>query len=215
MSNEVSKNKSDKLGLFVGVAVLCVVALTTVYFVVVQNRSQVQEPVQQGSAVAPGAQSQTQVSQGETTASWQTYTNEQYGFEFKYPIGYEFHKEENLLDPQFYVRASEEVSKARQANFSFGVSITEKFLRPEEGVAKNPQEWIAMQKDMNTVYSQTLVNGEVAYTDMEESIVSGDKFSDTVLFRQKGKVYDMYVIKVRKSSIEEKILSTFRFINVE
>ena len=90
-----------KLVEILGVAVLILLG-TIIYFATISNVSQPEPVVKQPATPAPAAQAPTQPVATQpapvANANWKTYTNKEYGFEFKYPENLSIKNNANIGD---------------------------------------------------------------------------------------------------------------------
>lgn len=198
-----------------GVVVVILIG-TTIYFATINKASQPVAPapkVAQQPVPTPATQPVAPVVQPvDEFASWQTFTDAKLGIEVKYPSGYvaKIGDEKKTFDPSFYISNPSKVEvKGISHNYAFELNINSNFIGGTDGRAKNPTEWLAIQKESGDNFTKTIVGGQTAYVKDNKS--GGVDSKEYAVFLSKGTMYDMYQIIIRKDDAGEKILSTLKF----
>ncbi|PIR42491.1 hypothetical protein CO058_03720 [candidate division WWE3 bacterium CG_4_9_14_0_2_um_filter_35_11] len=96
-----------------GLVIALGLALTYVSYLLNNSRTFIVENTPISEVVAPGSPESQGISE-DPTANWKTYTNEGYGFEFKYPAT--FHVREDL-GPNFVMGLSRPAGMTKEAPF--------------------------------------------------------------------------------------------------
>jgi hypothetical protein len=158
-----------------------------------------------------------------TTPALATYTNAKWGFEVKYPTGYEVEVDvEKVTELDFAIRKTGDKEEAKNtdgvcANCALILQVLPKFIGGSEDSAfKTPEDWVKFQrdgglqkqKDRGLNFSQTTLAGKTAYYSAE--LEPGRK--TYLIFVSNGVMYDRYDISAKgNDSNADTILSTFKF----
>ncbi|MEI7621424.1 MAG: hypothetical protein WCJ51_02735 [Candidatus Moraniibacteriota bacterium] len=190
------QNKQGNIKMFaiVGVIVAVSVGLIAWFFV-----TKTRVPATQIVPTQPIAQvAQPQSDSNAIPADWQTYTNEKYGFSFKYPAtGYEFHVGRPSIyadEPQFFVKNSND---SDEGYYTFALDVSPNDTQKEfEARIKEFQK--------NGKYSvATAVGGKPAYKHIYDEVV-------IYFILDNG---NFFTFRCKNNDIGEKILSTLKFTN--
>ncbi len=138
----------------------------------------------------------------EDIADWQTYTNSEYGFEFKYPTNYSIKSSENYL--VYLVDASNNASISLNVTGQFNLESIKDNYAPT-GSTTLPE---AVTSGQNTFYYYGPGGGGVSYPDQYFYDLSGQLL--TISFD--GPYANDKTPTAQTKQIESQMLSTFKFI---
>lgn len=149
----------------------------------------------------------------DVTKDWKTYINKKWGFEIKYPAGFEAKIDSEEINLEFSIRKTNDPEEAKNSdgacsNCTFRLQILPSFigLSNKVDLIKTPEEWIKDQKGMGSNYSQTIIAEKNAYKRMGEETY--------FVFLKNGSMYDRYELSVKgNDNNANTILSTFKFTN--
>lgn len=151
------------------------------------------------------------------TTNWQTYTNKEYGLEFKYPQGFELHENYTTPDKKnYYVSVMNPVTTERYAfidsdlKVEFYISTLDKPLTTEEYFEKTVNESVSASGNMNILKKDVKMigNQKFGYIQWEGM---GDGESYFTVHQNYGFSIAKYPFKTSRQNEFTQILSTLKF----
>lgn len=150
------------------------------------------------------------------TSDWETYRNEEYGYEIQYPNDWIVDlKYESVGTLFFRTKRRQDDIDAKKPVRIFDVSIkihnsTQELLRNQDKKLSF-QDWLKENFDMR---NSIIVDGNVGYQGFSSSIY--EEFSDEItLIESQGKIYEIRIDGSETEKIPlktKKMISTFKFI---
>jgi hypothetical protein len=143
----------------------------------------------------------------EANVSWQTYTDPQYNFEFKYPGDWVMTKgNASNSEPYLFLKSPDDNSQGQSYPYTFWISATEGDIQTLDGF----QQFYA---GVGENYSPTTVAGQPGLVFNTQGYKgNGGLLITQYYFLYKGNGYDI-VYRNSFKDISERIISTFKFTN--
>jgi len=215
MQNQNQKGISSSIGIIIIVAVAIVSVGGVLAYQYIWSPA---EPIEEPKAEIP---------QGET-ADWQTYRNEEYGFEFKYPVeGYSIEENELGVSVINEKEAEEKNTYYEDCDknhimcppFPLTLSITIKIYQNEQNLSEN--EWIKYNDLRPNESKECTINNIKGYCTLEGTYGGASPYfyklhkykKQIIEFSNINWPWNENGIYFRDDIIKNQILSTFRFID--
>ena len=204
------KNKAFSSILIILIVTFVVGLLTIFYFLGNQNSG-----IELTNVLNPPS-TPTSTSDQDETADWQTYRDEEYGIEFKYPLDWSVgqspnSKESLLIAPESIIKGLNEIEWATGGSITLGMTINKDVERPE---IKSDEYSQLIKEDIIFVDNRATTEYTTLQTIDLPGVLEGSVIVSVVI--QSGEVfYKIDFLDNQYRELFNQILSTFKFIKEE
>ena len=137
------------------------------------------------------------------TANWKTYTNTQYGFSFKYPVGFEV--KENA--PGYFVITTT-AENAFNGSLQEGISIDARLLEPYTSMVNARK---SITDSLTITENKEISEWEIYQGIGKDGMLKGVEFRIAISPYKTGAIRLETITNVKFLDIFDQILSTFKF----
>lgn len=139
------------------------------------------------------------------TATWQIYSNKEYGYEIKYPVDWHFEEEAATKIVGFFDKEEKEFIL---------IGIDTGFSSIDEVVAEKEKTFEEEVMDGRvSLLKEKIIGPESGYKIITTDLKDNSAFDATAIFFKEGKVCIIVYLMPKYLEVFDEMLSTFRFLD--